>query len=429
MSSKDFIDEYVAITSRIHDAPEIFIETEAYMILSATLGRYANLVVSYKPWPIKPNLWAIFLGPSRIVRKSTAFDFTIDGIKTVDEYFEYFSDGSPEGIATRMNSLKKDDAIGFMRDELGGFFKSLQKKYMAGTREIFNFAHAGRGYVRLLRNVEVKIPQGLYFIVLGTIPTPLSKYKCFSEEDFTSGFLNRFLLVYAEERERRYPITHNDNEATEQRRQLLENLRNEYQEALLGMQSPSFIVSFSSEANNLLDEFDKRIDETVKLERGSFFSSYIAEQGQNLMKLMVLHRLGRGKLSSSILQVERVDFEHALRYLKEVLKGAEKLIKQDFERKEIEPYTLPTEKVLHYIRGFGKEGINWGRLRQRFPWDKKNLLGTLETLYDQGKIIPYRMKTRGRKGVYFIAKEYAALVMDMRLVKIDFATVKAIVER
>ena len=425
---KDFVDEYVAITSKIHDAPEIFIETEAYMILSATLGRYASLVVSYKPWPIKPNLWAIFLGPSRIVRKSTAFDFTVDGIKTIDEYFEYFSDGSPEGIATKMKDLKKGDAIGFMRDELGGFFKSLQKKYMAGTREIFNFAHAGREYVRTLRNGEVRIPQGLYFIVLGTIPTPLSKYKCFSEEDFTSGFLNRFLLVYAEERERRYPITHYDAEATKQRKQLLEKFRDEYQKVLVNMQPPSFIVSFSSEVNNLLDEFDKEIDKIVKTERGSFFSNYIAEQGQNLMKLMVLHRLGRGRLNSPVLLVERVDYEHALRYLREVLNGAEKLIKEDFERKEDEPPTLPIEKVLNYIKDSQEKGVSWGRLRQKFPWDKRKLLDTVELLYDQGKIIAYRVKTKGRPGVYFVAKEYRNMVTDLRLVKIDFATVRAILK-
>jgi hypothetical protein len=119
MSERDFVDEWITISKDIHDAPDLFIESEAYGILANVLGRYCIVVVSYKTNPIQPNIWIIFLGPSRIVRKSTAYDFIVYGTYHVIPKFSFFSDGSPEGVADAFSNAGKGGAVCFARDEMG----------------------------------------------------------------------------------------------------------------------------------------------------------------------------------------------------------------------------------------------------------------------------------------------------------------------
>jgi len=416
---EDFVDEYVEVLRKKTDAPPIYIEASAYLILSATLGPYSQFIASYNPEPIIPNIWELLLGPSRIVRKTNIFKYTCKTLEDVLGFFTCISDGSPEGFVTVLSKLNPGDLAAFLRDEMGGWFRGIHKKdYMGGLRELMNSIYDGVGFNRVLRSQTFTIPKGLYFIVFGTVPTPIKLYQCFNDEDFASGFLNRFLLVYVEEREIRYPITYRNDEADDKYRKLIEELKT----VRKGLRDVK-IVSPSGTVAERMDKIDVEVEGRVKAEKNSFFGTYLSTYLNHLLKLSILHRLGRGGLDKNLIIIEDVDLEHSKRFLDKVYGGAEKLIKEDFESRTYVPYEFTIDRVKACIDDCGGAGISWSELwSKRFRWRKKELLEALERLHTSEDIkIFYGSSGRGRRKIYFVSSKYnPELKGDFK--EIDFQT-------
>jgi len=101
---------------------------------------------------------------------------------------------------------------------------------MYGVREILSSIYTGYGEVRKLRNLTLRIPDNLYVTAVGTMPTPPHEYL--SEEDFESGFMNRWILAYALRRETRLPLLHQSTRAESLFREIVQLLK-EYENQLM----------------------------------------------------------------------------------------------------------------------------------------------------------------------------------------------------
>ncbi|MEM1672865.1 MAG: DUF3987 domain-containing protein, partial [Archaeoglobaceae archaeon] len=270
----DVIDMYISYASKSTDAPLIYHKAMGYLIVSILLGRYVRIYTTYNRQGIMPNMWVLLIGPSRIVRKTTAMNLGTSIIESIDENLIMPASFTPEALYEMFTGFSPGDALLWVKDEFGGFFKMLQKKYMAGMREILSSIYTGQGEVRKLRNLTFRIPKGLYVCVVGTMPTPPHYYL--SEEDFSSGFLNRFVLAYALMRDqgRRIPVLHRSKEVERERQVIVEQLVS----AVESYSSQAIIpVAFSSQAQRMLDEYDLDVErELYKMER---------EQPTNLYKL------------------------------------------------------------------------------------------------------------------------------------------------
>jgi len=431
LSSNSLIDQYVDYATSACDAPRIFHLAMSYFIASSLVGRFANIVTTYRPKGIKPNLWVILVGPSRIVRKTTSLDLAEDIIREIDEDIIIPASFSPEGLYDILSNMHKGDVGAWIKDELGGFFKSLQsKRYMAGTRELLSMIYMGRGEERKLRTYHVRIPWGIYVTCAGTVPTPASYY--FSEEDFTSGFLNRFILAYALTRDKRIPILHTDPEVNKKRTKIIKSYRELVDECI--KQAP-IIISFNSKAIKGLEDYDTMVEmEMARMEKSKLsplWKNYLAESPNQLLKFCVLRRLTRGNIKTSIVVVDEDDYVKAYNDLRLFLKCAREII--DEVQVSARPKKVETEerrllRVVEIIRSKESKGIKWTELLMRTYLLKQDLLKIIETLMDQERIVAVRTNPiRGRKAILFLDKDYALTSNDYhtgKLLSVD--EVKAI---
>jgi hypothetical protein len=317
--------------------------------------------------------------------------------------------------------MNKGDVGAWIKDELGGFFKSLQKHYMAGTRELLSMVYMGRGEERKLRSNQFKIPWGIYITCAGTVPTPSSYY--FSDEDFTSGFLNRFILSYSLQRDHRIPILHDNPDIQKQRSEIIESYKKLVNDC---MQHAPIIVSFESQAIKGLEEYDSevelQIDRFEKSRMEPLWKNYLSESPNQLLKLCVLRRLSRGKIDSSIIVVNYEDFATTYNDLKNFLNCAKQVIDEvqvSARPKKVETEERRLMRVSEIIRSRKVEGIKWTDLLVETYLLKSDLLEIVETLMDQERIVALKTNPiRGRKAILFLDKDFALSSMEYSTSKV-----------
>lgn len=425
------IEDYVDYASNSTDAPLIYHRAVAYHVISSILGRYVKIVTSYAPRGLMPNIWVVLIGPSRITRKTTAMSLGTSIIKEVDEKLVIPASFTPEALYELLDGMQSGDAVVWIKDELGGFFKMLEKRYMAGIREILSSIYMGYGETRKLRNLTLKIPDGIYVTAIGTMPTPPHYYL--HEEDFTSGFLNRWILAYAIEREKRIPILHIDKTLDEKRRSIIERLK-EFDNFYRSI--APVVVTFSSDAIKILEEYDLNTErELVRIESEnptSLFKLYLAESPNLFLKLVVLRRLAREPLSQVLTVVERQDCVKARDDMELFLRSAREVI-EDVQTSATAKPVLTEEKALSRIYSIIKEkgpkGVTFTELLRSTSMLKSSLVEYLITLMEQGKIVCVKAQTeRGRRPLMFFSSEYMVVAQREGLV-LDPDTVQVMLSK
>ena len=405
--SDNLIDRYVTYASNSCDAPKIFHLACSYWVSSTLVGRFVRIVTSYAPKGLMPNLWVLLIGPSRIVRKTTAMGLAEDIVESVESKLLMPASFTPEALYELFNQLNEGDSVAWVKDELGGFFKMLQKRYMLGVREILSTLYMGRGEVRKLRNLTLKIPKGLYVTVLGNLPTPPRIY--ITEEDFLSGFLNRFILAYAVQREKTIPMMHRNEELTSMRNDIIADYTN-----LVKSFTGITPVSVSRDALNMLTDYDYLVEqEILRLEKDnptSLWKSYYAETPFMLLKMATLRRLVRHPPPGAIVVIEAEDVAKASEDLKLFLESAKKVV-EDVETGAVSAPVVTEEKnimrVYELIRSAGRGGISKSELLVKTMLNVETLNKILITLAEQDKIVAVQISPiRGRKQLRFYASEY-----------------------
>jgi hypothetical protein len=405
----DIIDAYVDYASSACDAPSIYHLACGYWIISSVLGRFVRVVTSYAPEGLMPNLWVLLIGPSRIARKTTAMKLAEGVVKQVDEKILMPASFTPEALYQLFNSVQEGDAFAWVKDEFGGFFQMLQKRYMAGLRELLNSLYVGKGEVRYLKSGVLKIPDNLYITTLGTLPTPPRQY--ITDEDFYSGFMNRWILAYAERREKTIPITHRDDRLILKRNDIVATLKSVVKGA-----SGILPVSFSSSAAKMLSDYDYVVEqELLRIEKtnpASLWKCYYAETPMFLIKMSVLRRIARETqgFRSLIIVVEEDDVRRASEDLKQFVDSARKVV-EDVETSG-RPAPVVTEekgltKIYDIIRSSGASGVSKSELLLKTMMRVDVLNTMLLTLVEQDRVVAVKVVSgKGRPQLRFFAAEH-----------------------
>ncbi|MCW1309285.1 MAG: DUF3987 domain-containing protein [Candidatus Nanoarchaeia archaeon] len=413
----DLIDEFVEYGQSACDAPSIYFKAEGYFIVSTLLGRRQIIYTTYSPRGIRPNLWVLLMGPTRLTRKSTSMELAEDIIKQISPSILIPASFSPEGLYELFTGMNEGDAVAWVKDELGGFFKMLEKKYMYGMREILSTIYAGRGETRKLRSITLKIPDKIYVTVSSTIPTPPHYY--FSEEDFYSGFMNRFIIAYSTRRERKVSILHNDPRVFEMKEEIIARLKKFckfYDE--VGV----VISSFSNDARIALENYEEWVEsELVRYERempNSLFRFYLSGSVNTLMKMTMLRRIAREPLDGTVLVSEKQDFDKAFADLQEFLECARQVI-EDVQTSAISKPVLTEEKnldrIYNFIQSRRARGATLSEILFEMRLVKSDLSKYLITLIESGKVIAVKARSegRGRRPIVFISSEHKNFVQNI----------------
>lgn len=193
LTQTGLIEDYVSYASQLTDAPLEFHQALGLNLMSVCVGRTP---IDVSPYAIYSHVWTLLLGRSSKDRKSTAIEILnnvlpVGCAKIANEY-------SREALLAELS--KTPQAIGSY-DECGGLLKQMGNShhYMAGLDDTMCSLYSLKDdYVRKLRTETFTI-KNLYLNL--SWATTLSKFRRnISVDDYTSGFLARFQVVYAEKK-------------------------------------------------------------------------------------------------------------------------------------------------------------------------------------------------------------------------------------
>lgn len=254
-----FLDSYRDFFKNYTDSPPLFGEAIGVNLLSLAVGR---IPISLKP-KVYPNVWTLLVGDSWLTRKSTAIN-ALPVPKDLTMPFSF----SPEGLESSLN--EKSQGL-IYKDEISGFLRAIKgKDYMKDLAEMLSFWYnCPEYYNRKLKKAEFKMENVCFNILGGTQPVSLLEKEVVTKEDFQTGFLSRFMIVYGtrDARKPRERWTKDDDT----RRQLCQHKWQQiYDYCHKAAWAGSLKFDFTDEALKRYNDFEAEKDKVVgEIENGN----------------------------------------------------------------------------------------------------------------------------------------------------------------
>lgn len=205
LPSDTLIDRYVKWAHTITDAAPQYHKAGILSVLSAVFGEFGMAPTKF--YMGRLNLWFLVLGGTTRSRKSTARHMWLNMLRDLQtgEYdYDIGSDITPEALAEELSEKPGWSSV-FHRDEVHGLLSQEGAKgYLSGLRE--DFTELYDGHVRIRKRVgqagagKKKKGKGATTtnFVMNWSGVTDHVTEVLTAADFASGFLARFLYVYAE---------------------------------------------------------------------------------------------------------------------------------------------------------------------------------------------------------------------------------------
>jgi len=329
--SDDFVKRYVRLLSQFTDAPEEFQEAAALFLLSTGVGRKwvfrsmpeATIFGKSSEPSGKPlNLWFTLIGRSRVTRKSTGvLKHVEEAAKDAFGEDRFLSRAfTPEFLIKEMQTKTIQTAAGpetpcvWIRDEIAGFFAQLKKKdsYLTNTDALLSTIYDGSSYSSgTIGREKEAVPSPYLTCFLAStdyLPT------LFDSLQLRLGFLNRFIFVIGDRKERKAlrtdPITEDEKKEAKE----IENFLK-----ALAKRSILTMLEMSTEAKRIYDSFEEDIERRISSENLDSREGYIGQLPNLVARLMCLYRISRMTLDelnecTSVVCIDREDVEKAIQY-------------------------------------------------------------------------------------------------------------------
>jgi len=411
MSNKDFVSRYTYLLSGITDAPLELLEASALFLLSTAVGRKwvfytapeASLFDDKNSTKGKYlNLWFLFLGKSRISRKTTV-------IRKAEEFIERIHVSvlpnvfTPEYLVTELSKISKggETHATWIQDECSAFFNLLTKKdsYLTSADAILCTLYDCKTYTRGTQQrgkEEVSNPY-LTALLASTEDLP----ACFEDRMIKQGFPNRFGYVLGEKRYkplRTEPLTEEEKKEAEELSKFLESLSEKKNDTFLVM---------SEEAKNLFQEFERKVEEKIEKENFGLKEGYCGNLPNFAIKFACLYRIARMPIeeiqSCEEVKIEKQDLEKAIEYCKKLWKNFEKVLelrmRHNVRRKPAITESADIERVYLIIKEEGT--ISRSDLLQKSGLKSDELDKIVITLKESERIEEIIEKTKGRAKRYY----------------------------
>ena len=228
---KGIIAAFLKWVDPIIESPREYILLGALMLISALLqDRFFYKEGGGK---VKLNLYLILIGMSRATRKSTIvnkvkkfiarhfepFDNFIFPSRTTTEAFAALTAGKIEDIDNTDKTTKKflsaqTKGVKFF-SEFADLITHLQKSYAAGMKELITSAYDDCPPDYTLTRKDGKMKPQIDFLGIFAASTPEWITMNLAPGEMMSGFLARFLMVYAEPSNKRFPVRQQTDEKLE----------------------------------------------------------------------------------------------------------------------------------------------------------------------------------------------------------------------
>lgn len=381
MEKYDFVSRYVSLLSKITDAPKEFQEAATLFLLSVAVG----LVWVFRSLPETSifrhrtkdtdgkilNLWFILIGKSRITRKTFGVikhvtDLAKDVLKKEHMLTEAFT---PESLIEQMAKMSVRSVAGkqvtvcsWISDEIAWFFQHLKKKnsYMATADAFLSKMYDGSTYSRGTIGRGKKIVWNPYLTCFLASTDYLP--ALFDKLQVRLGFMNRFIYVVGERKQRKPLRTESLTEEEEKKaREIKEFLR------ALAQKTSVTTLGMSDEARQLYDSFEEKIENRIENEDLGIKEGYCGQLPNLAVRFSCLYRISRmateeiRTYNDPLLIVEKQDVERAIEYVMKVWNWFENVTEimetKDEKKRRMLQRNQVKELVLRFLEG--------GKVKQR----------------------------------------------------------------
>ena len=410
----DFVNAYVTLLSAITDAPKEFQEAAALFLISTAANRkwlfraipeasiFGN---GSKSSGRMLNLWFILIGKSRITRKTSGvINHAVEmAQKVFGEQHMITEAFTPEALIWQMSKMyeiattgKRETLCFWASDEIAWFFQQLKKKdsYMASAEAFLSKIYDGNTYSRstITRGKEKIHNPYLTCLLASTNYLP----TFFNELQIRLGFMNRFIYVVAERKERKAlrtkPLTEEEKKKAKELEDFLKSLAERASVTMLEM---------STEAKQIYDSFEEQIEKKIEEENLDVKEGYCGQLPNLVIRLSCLYRLSRmtkeeiQSYSAPTLVVEKQDVEKAIAYAKKAWKWFEKVIEimQSAEKlKSSLPINRAKAAILECLADRSEKQVNEIKkyVCQRVKISQATFYNALSMLTDEGKVLKIR---------------------------------------
>lgn len=329
---KGFLKDYIDITTRITDAPKVFLLWGALTTIAAILEKTVWI-----PWEVRKlysNIWCIFSGPSG-VRKGTGIDIPTTLLTRINPDLLLPQIGSEEGLTKALDKNTGCTSTGFCRwQEFSKVLKSWNTKgSWQASQEFFIDLWDNKSLRKKLSNADYYIEEPCISFLSATTPKSFAKY--FTPEDLDGGFFGRIYLITALEKEKYYvipPAIKEEGELNELAKQLHNLSANENYKGRL-------------DYNEIKTDFEKwaKAEQKKEREQPTLPDSFRARMEVHAMKLTILYEAALTQ--KKVLTLEAFNYaKAALEFLKV---SSRPLIAEEIALTEEEKTTL---NVAEYIK-------------------------------------------------------------------------------
>lgn len=400
-----FIDDYREWAMEATDAVPDFHDLCIFIALSAIISNSVKLETS--AGMLIPNLWGLVLGDSTLTRKTTSMRMVMDFLITMDNELVLATDGTAEGMLSGL-AARPNKATVFYKDEISGFFDSMNKKdYMAGLQETLTALYDVPSiYIRRLRKETIVVESPSFVFLGGGVPDRI--YSSINDGFVLSGFLPRFLVVHGEagldDRRALGPPT---NAGLAKRPVIFNKL------------ADLFETYAKDVEQNIGGQPNIRVPRYVMVKptpaawaaNAKYEAMLLEAAGQSLLRNLALptfDRLSRSlfKMAMILAAVRQIpkkdetivmdecDVVNAAYYVQQWGKNSVQLVVN--AGKDVHEKYL--ERIYNFIND--KPGIMRSQIMQRFHMNSRDMSAIMQTLEDRGQV---RTERRGKGYAYWIA--------------------------
>lgn len=257
------------------------------------------------------NLWTLSLGISGYARKSGAIEIARRILNCAVENIFLPEDTTPEGlikamatkvsISTKATSNKKcvissendmGEEIPFSqralwKDEAGQLYAQMGKSHMQGMGELFCKLHGcGAPYIKELASERIIIRD--YYFPMNLATTPVSFLNHATNDDISTGFIARHLIVNPSYSKNRMPIKE-DSDSSDQTEHLIIKCIKIIDKVLANQ---GLRARFPDEQLDIIDKWAEEREEYFAMNNNETMSSFFAKYQTNVMRIATLIELG-----------------------------------------------------------------------------------------------------------------------------------------
>jgi len=284
-----------SISSRT-DAPDIFVKSAAYAIMSNNLGRFIEVPLTNRV--MKLNMYMVFVGPAHISRKSTILSY----IKRMSLNMQMSSDVTYQFFLEKLS----ENPIGWQCvDEVSEIFQQYlnsTNSYHKNMLRAYLMLYSNESLERGTRGGGLVTVHDAYFNFIGATTNDSAFTYITNEHAINSGFVPRILMPVVTETElKNGPMIYTRDE--KDIITLLDKFK-EWRKTLSAMKEKKVKIWFNDDTFEMVNDFSydiyKRMKHSHLLPVASRYSDYIfkisaleelnvelEERGHVPMKLMV----------------------------------------------------------------------------------------------------------------------------------------------